>query len=339
MSPTIFDASQNEEKAKREQLEKQIEELKREAQQKNSNSLPAREENFVSVPLTTNTETPFTSEIPKEVMPAILGSATIDDKEEESQEQIASEPVVHLTESSPETETMPDAITETSSSPSPDAAKESIDETEATASISNRQPEEYSELLRNKKPTSNPFSAFAVQPVGAHFASQHTNEKILMVLRQHPIVNVRWMLIALVMILVPFTVLPLVPIFSVIPGQYQFFGFIGWYLLTLAFIIESFLHWYFNLYIITDERIVDIDFYSLIYRSISSAKVENIEDTTATTKGVLGAVFNYGDVTIQTAAEKREFEFASVPQPATVTKFINELILEEEREKLEGRVM
>jgi len=327
MSPTIFDASQNEEQAKREQLEKQIEELKREAQQKNSNSLPAREENFVSEPLPTSTETQTTPEIPKEVMPAILGSATIEKTEE---------PVVHLTESPSKPETMSETSTSAST---PDAAKESIDETEATASISNRQPEEYSELLRNKKPTSNPFAAFAVQPVGAHFASQHTNEKILMVLRQHPIVNVRWMLIALVMILVPFTVLPLVPIFSVVPGQYQFFGFIGWYLLTLAFIIESFLHWYFNLYIITDERIVDIDFYSLIYRSISSAKVENIEDTTATTKGVLGAVFNYGDVTIQTAAEKREFEFASVPQPATVTKFINELILEEEREKLEGRVM
>lgn len=334
MSPTIFDASQNEEKAKREQLEKQIEELKLEAQQKNSNSLPAREENLVSELPATNSETPANSDIPKEVMPAILGSATIEKTEQNAEEKTTSQPVVPSTESQPESETMPETATTT-----PDPTAESIDETEAVASISNRQPEEYSELLRNKKPTSNPFSAFAVQPVGAHFASQHTNEKILMVLRQHPIVNVRWMLIALVMILVPFTVLPLVPIFAVIPGQYQFFGFIGWYLLTLAFSIENFLHWYFNLYIITDERIVDIDFFSLIYRSISSAKVENIEDTTATTKGVLGAIFNYGDVTIQTAAEKREFEFASVPQPATVTKFINELILEEEREKLEGRVM
>ena len=50
------------------------------------------------------------------------------------------------------------------------------------------------------------------------------------------------------------------------------------------------------------------------------------------------SVFDFGTVQIQTAAEKTMFEFEDVPHPAQVTKLINELMLEEEREKIEGRV-
>jgi hypothetical protein len=83
---------------------------------------------------------------------------------------------------------------------------------------------------------------------------------------------------------------------------------------------------------------VDVDFYSLLYRSVSEAKLEKIEDVTSTMAGLGGAMFNYGTISVQTAAEKREFEFVNVPQPTKVTKFLNEMVLEEEREKLEGRV-
>jgi hypothetical protein len=107
---------------------------------------------------------------------------------------------------------------------------------------------------------------------------------------------------------------------------------------VIGFAIESFIKWFYNVYIITDERIIDIDFHSLLFKDISSAKIDNIEDSTASTGGFWGSLFDYGTITIQTAAEKREFEFGSVPHPNKVAKLINELLLEEEREKLEGRV-
>jgi hypothetical protein len=76
----------------------------------------------------------------------------------------------------------------------------------------------------------------------------------------------------------------------------------------------------------------------LIYQNISAAKIDNIEDVTATKGGALRSVFDFGTVHIQTAAEKTQFEFEDVPHPSQVTKLLNELILEEEREKNEGRV-
>jgi hypothetical protein len=54
--------------------------------------------------------------------------------------------------------------------------------------------------------------------------------------------------------------------------------------------------------------------------------------------GITSSIFNYGTVKIQTAAAIVEFDFEDVPQPAKVTAFLNELLLEEEREKIENRV-
>ncbi|EKD99583.1 MAG: hypothetical protein ACD_22C00230G0007, partial [uncultured bacterium] len=39
-------------------------------------------------------------------------------------------------------------------------------------------------------------------------------------------------------------------------------------------------------------------------------------------------LFNYGDVTIQTAAERREFDFASVPNPSRVADILSDLVKE-----------
>jgi hypothetical protein len=320
MSPTIFDSSQNEEQKRREELEQEIEVQKELARQKASTSLPAREEAIIESTEVRDRES--FQEIPEhqETQPIAVTQSEEDDS-------MSTEPQENRDErETPESTDIPESV-------------ETNAVSEPQSETPHRDPEEYSELIRTEKPTRNPFAALSIRPANTYFDSQHAQEEILMVLRQHPIVNAGWMILSFVLILLPFTLFPMLPLFSLIPDRFQFFALIGWYLLVLAYMIESFLYWYFNIYIITDERIVDVDFYSLIYRALSSAKIDNIQDTTATTKGVLGAVFNYGDVTIQTAAEKREFEFLKVPQPATVTKFLNELILEEEREKLEGRIM
>ncbi|MBT7183579.1 MAG: PH domain-containing protein, partial [Candidatus Pacebacteria bacterium] len=86
------------------------------------------------------------------------------------------------------------------------------------------------------------------------------------------------------------------------------------------------------------ERIIDIDFLSLIYKNVSAAKIDKVEDITAVTSGVAQSIFDYGTVHIQTAAEKSEFEFEDVPHPNRVTQFLNEMLVEEEKEKIEGRV-
>lgn len=197
--------------------------------------------------------------------------------------------------------------------------------------------DDYSEVMRHESPTFNPLRSFIPKPVRMRFSTQGSSETIILLLRQHPVTQIRWVFMALLAAVAPL-MFNSINLLDFLGGNYRMAIYLGWYLMVLGFILESFLKWFFNVYIITDERIVDVDFVSLIYKNISAAKIDNIEDTTSTQGGFAASLFDYGTVTIQTAAEKREFEFAGVPHPSKVTSLINDLILEEEREKIEGRV-
>lgn len=200
-----------------------------------------------------------------------------------------------------------------------------------------RKPEDYSTVLQKDLPTDNPVASYMPQPEKFRFSTQFSNEIVLLLLRQHPVTQLGWIILALVGGFIP-VLFSYVQFFTDLPITYQIGIYAFWYLGLFGGILEGFLKWYYNVYIITDERIIDVDFHSLTYRDISSAAIDKIEDTTARTTGLLSAVFDYGTVNIQTAGEKREFEFEGVPHPNRVTFLINELIVEEEREKLEGRV-
>jgi len=183
----------------------------------------------------------------------------------------------------------------------------------------------------------NPLAAFCYYPDGINFETKDKKEKVVLLLRKHPITNIPWIIIAIVMLFAP-AVLGSFPILSFLPESFQFVAVIGWYLITTAFILENFLSWFFNVNILTDERAVDIDFHNLIYKEVSDTKIENIQDVTYKMGGVIRTIFNYGDLHIQTAAEQREFDFLAIPKPDRVAKILQDLLTEEEQEKIEGRV-
>jgi hypothetical protein len=130
----------------------------------------------------------------------------------------------------------------------------------------------------------------------------------------------------------------IIPPIDGLPSNYQFALSLVWYLLTAAFVFEEFLSWFFHVNMVTDERIIDVNFHHLIYREITDAKIEQIQDMTVTVGGGLGTLLNFGTVYIQTAAQVPRIAFESVPKPDKVAKLLNELRIEEEQEKLEGRV-
>jgi hypothetical protein len=206
-----------------------------------------------------------------------------------------------------------------------------------TAPKVTRHVDEYSTVMRREQPSNNPFKAFTAKPSQMFFEAQHTEEKVLLLLRQHPVTQVKWILVTLILIFVP-VLFSYVPLLSFLPVRFHLVALLGWYMLVAGFALEAFLDWFFNVYIITDERVIDVDFYSLLFKNISYAKIDKIEDITTVTSGTLGAVFDFGTVKIQTAAATAELEFEHVPHPSKVTAFLNELLVEEERERIEGRV-
>lgn len=175
------------------------------------------------------------------------------------------------------------------------------------------------------------ISSYVSEPKNVKFETQIVHEKIILLLRKHFVTNVWWLFLGTVMFLVPLIIIYLIPIFNPatvvqIPLRLQAVALVVWYLFTFAFVFEQFLVWYFNVYIVTSLRIVDVDFFGLLYKQISEAGLDKIQDVTHRMGGVPQVVFNYGDVTIQTAGTQEFFEFNSVPKPQKVQRAILELM-------------
>lgn len=177
------------------------------------------------------------------------------------------------------------------------------------------------------------LSAFSTLPAGVSFGEAEKGEKIILLLRAHWVTMVSWILVALGLLLAPLFIVPLVSTmgFSGFSAGTGLVVVLFWYLGTLTYTFLNFLYWYFNVYIVTNERIIDVDWYSVVVRKVSSAPLAKIQDVSAIQVGVLSGVFDYGSVQIQTAAEEENFEFAAVPHPQSVVKQLEELLQKEEK--------
>jgi uncharacterized membrane protein YdbT with pleckstrin-like domain len=200
------------------------------------------------------------------------------------------------------------------------------------------QPPDEKPIEQPTEPTPIPeeglLASFNYYPTKVNFETQEDKEQVVLLLRQHPIVNVRWILITVLGIFAPI-ILSYFPILSFLPKNYQFIAVLGWYLLVVSYALQGFLYWFFNVYIVTTERVVDVDFYNLIYKKVSDADLIKIQDVSYNQGGVLRTLLNYGDVNIQTAGEVTNFDFEAVPQPDRVAKILQDLRQDEEQETID----
>jgi membrane protein YdbS with pleckstrin-like domain len=181
------------------------------------------------------------------------------------------------------------------------------------------------------------FTSFASFPTKVCFETQDDTEAIVLFMRQHFIVNVPWIVLSAFMLTLP-SVFIFFPPFASLSTSLQFVVTLGWYLFVTGFTLAKLMGWFFNIYILTDERVVDVDFKNIFFRRISTAKIEEIQDVNVQSSGAFETFFGYGSVFIQTSSEVPEFEFIAIPHPDRVGKILNQLIDHEEQEKLEGRV-
>lgn len=170
----------------------------------------------------------------------------------------------------------------------------------------------------------NALSSFCYYPHGVSFVNQEPEEEIVLLVRRHFFTNTGWVLVTILMIIAPI-LLNFLPILSFMPANFQLVAILIWYLLTLAIFIQGFLSWFFSVNIITNRRVIDVDFVNLIYRKITDAEIGKIEDVTVQMGSVVRTLFDYGDVLIQTAAETPEVEFEGVPHPDQIDKILSEL--------------
>lgn len=169
-------------------------------------------------------------------------------------------------------------------------------------------------------------SSYVENPTDCRFEGQDENEKILLLLRAHPSTTLSWIIPSILLFLLPFF-LPDLLVFVgfnwfVLPDAYRIVFLILNYLLILVITFEGFLYWYFNVYLITNKNIIDVDFHSILFKNIDIAPLRNIEDVSSITGGVFGSLFHFGHVFVQTAGATRSIDFHNVPTPHKVADFI-----------------
>ncbi len=185
-----------------------------------------------------------------------------------------------------------------------------------------------------EKPRRAVMGAYCVYP-GVRFVTQQEDEEIVLLLRAHPITNVGWILVAAGMLILP-GILLATGMFADVPGKFVFIGRLMWYLVTLMYIFERFLHWYYSVFIVSNERLVDIDFVNLMYRVITYANLNHIEEPAMMTGGFIRSIFQYGDVMVTTASEQPTIEALAVPYPQKVVDIISRLAEELEKRRERG---
>lgn len=183
----------------------------------------------------------------------------------------------------------------------------------------------------NKKKVAppNPLSALMLAPKGVFFQNQESDEEIILLLRRHWITNLPWILVGGLMFLAPLLVSLLISIFGFslpIPVSTLVVGQAFWYLISFGYLFINFLIWYFNAQLVTNERIVDIDFHDIVYKEVSATQLDKVQDVTFRMGGVIPHIFDYGDVLIQTAGTEPNFDFLAVPQPDLVARKIGDLV-------------
>jgi len=182
-----------------------------------------------------------------------------------------------------------------------------------------------------------PLSSFYKNHLGVWFQNQEEDEEIILFLRQHFITNIPWIATSIALIFVPLVLFFLFPTtngsffgLSLFTAQFTTVFIIFYYLVVLTYAFVSFITWYYNIFIVTKKRVVDIDFSDLVYHNVALTKLNLVQDIDYTQIGFVRSLFNYGDVFIQTAGDKPNFEARAVPKPAKIAQIIEDLIGEGE---------
>ncbi len=177
--------------------------------------------------------------------------------------------------------------------------------------------------MENNNKKSSVFYSYNLNPQ-INFETHGEGEKIHLLLRSHPFTQIGWILSSIFFLVLLF-VLNLFPQSFLNLGQIFIINSFS-IIFTFSYIWFNFLSWYFNVGIITNKRVIDIDLHAVIYKEISDAQLGKIEDITVKSGGYLQSLFDYGSIFIQTAGAAVNIEFNNVPHPTDAVQIINKLI-------------
>ncbi len=174
------------------------------------------------------------------------------------------------------------------------------------------------------------YSSLTLYPDGVTFQNQEVDEEVILLIRRDFITNVPWIISVLLLALVPPALFILVPIFFPVIQITQPFialAIVFYYLVLFGFTVLYFTIWYFNVGLVTNKRVIDMDVANILVKETSEARLAAIADVTYTQVGSIRGLFDYGDVRVLTETYEQNLEFDRAPNPNMIRKIIGELLV------------
>jgi len=142
------------------------------------------------------------------------------------------------------------------------------------------------------------------------------DEKVLMVLHRHWVVILGRFLGSILFLLLPAALSAAAAYFGVdlaLASPYLEFFTSLYLMVVMAVLFIFWMDYYLDVWIITSERIIDIEQKGLFNREISEFMLDKVQDVTIEVPNMMAMFLKYGNLIIQTAGEK-SFSVRQIPR-------------------------
>ncbi len=159
--------------------------------------------------------------------------------------------------------------------------------------------------------------------------SLRPDEEIILILHHHPITYWKRILLTAFLILLAFFLM----FFLLSLGPIGVALFLALLLTGIFYGLREFYIWYFNVFIITNQRIFDLDQKGFFNKTVSELSFEKIQDICYSVNGIWQVILKLGTVKIQSTAVKLVIK--NVSHVVQVNQILTDLIREETGKKIE----
>ncbi len=152
-----------------------------------------------------------------------------------------------------------------------------------------------------------------------YFADQFDNEEVLFVFRKHPIVMRRGLVFGMLAIL--FGTIP-----SLFKPEYSvyFIGLLSGMAVGALIFLPSWIAWHFSVFIVTDQRLIQITQKGLFHRSVVDMGLNQIQMVNYEIDGLQATLLGFGTIVMQTFVG--DLVIHDIHHPATIQKKLLEVL-------------
>ena len=128
------------------------------------------------------------------------------------------------------------------------------------------------------------------------FRGQYEDEEVLYVFRKHPVVMRRGLILFMIALLVG-TIPSYLPDATL---NYFYYGIGGGFIVGALLMLPSWIYWYFSVYIITDQRFIQVTQKGFFNKKVIDLALSQIQMVNYEVRGVQETLLGFGTMTVQT---------------------------------------